>query len=46
MGQILHWGLLQGREPMGAETSVNNELAEVGGFSEGDKRGFGKEVLS
>ena len=45
MGQFLHRGLLQGREPVGAETHINNELAEVGGFSEGDKQGFGKKVL-
>ena len=38
MGQVLHRGLLQGREPMGfgrsvgAETSVYNELAEIGFF--------------
>ena len=32
MGQVLHWGLLQGREPVGMEeTCVHNELAEVGG---------------
>ena len=29
---------------MGAETRVN-ELAKVGGFSEGDREGFGEEVL-
>ena len=46
MGQILHQGLLQGQEPVGAETCINNELLEVGGFSEGDRRGFGKKVLS
>ena len=32
MEQVLHRGLLQGREPVGEETSVHNELAEVGGF--------------
>ena len=38
MGQVLHWGLLQDQEPvgggrpMGAETCVNNNLAEVGSF--------------
>ena len=39
MGQVLHRGILQGREPVGAETCVDNELAEVGGFrkvTEGD----------
>ena len=30
---------------MRTETHVNNELAEVGGFSEGDRQGFGKEIL-
>ena len=40
MGQVL-----QGQEPVGAETCVNNELAEVRGFSEGDRWGFGKKVL-
>ena len=45
MRHVLHQGLLQSREPVEAETRVNNELAEVGGFSEGDKGGFGKKVL-
>ena len=45
MGQVLYRGLLQGQEPVGAETRVNNELEEVGEFSEGDRGGFGKEVL-
>ena len=31
MGQILHRGLLQGREPVGAEICVHNELVEDGG---------------
>ena len=39
MGQILHQGLLQGWEPVGAETHVDNELAKVRGFSEGNRRG-------
>ena len=39
MGQVLHRGLLQGWEPIRAET-VNNELAEVGGKLAED----GKEV--
>ena len=30
---------------IGVETSVDNELAKVKGFSEGDRRGFGKMVL-
>ena len=45
MGQVLHRGLLQGQEPVGVETSVNNELAKVRGFSEGNRRGFGEKVL-
>ena len=45
MGQVLHWGLLLGQEPVGVETSVHNRLVEVGGFFEDDKGGFGKEVL-
>ena len=40
MGQVLHRGLLQGREPVGAATRVNNELAEVRRFSEGDRQGL------
>ena len=34
MGQVLHRGLLQGWEPVGAETHDNNELVEVECFSE------------
>ena len=34
---VLYWGLLQCREPVGAETRIDNELAEVGRFSEGDR---------
>ena len=30
MGQVLHRGILQGWEPVGAETRIDNELAEVG----------------
>ena len=45
MGQVLHRGILQGHEPVGAEIHVDNELAEVRGFSEGDRQGFGKKVL-
>ena len=41
MGQVLH----RGREPVGTETGVDNELAKVTGFSEGDRRGFSKKVL-
>ena len=45
MGQVLHRGLLQDWEPVGVETRVDNELVKVRGFSEGDRRGFGKKVL-
>ena len=30
---------------MRVETHDNNELAEVGRFSEGDKEGFGEKIL-
>ena len=30
---------------MEMETSVNNELAEVGGYLESDRGGFGEEIL-
>ena len=41
MRQVLHRGLLQGQEPVGAETNVHNELVEVGGRGvlEGDREG-------
>ena len=45
MGQVLHWGLLQDWEPVGAETHVSSELATVRGFSESDRWGFGKKIL-
>ena len=51
MGQVLHWGRLQGLgasgggSTVGTETGVDNELAKVRGFSEGDRRRFGKKVL-
>ena len=44
-GEVLTSGLWQGQEPVGAETHVDNELAEVRGFLEGDRRGFGKKIL-
>ena len=31
-GVVLHRGLLQGQEPVGAETHVDNELAKARGF--------------
>ena len=45
MGQVLHQGLLQGWELVGAETCIDNELVGVGRFLEGDRGGFGKKVL-
>ena len=51
MRQILHRGVLQGREPVGdgssvgAEACVENELAGVRGFSESDRGGSGKKTL-
>ena len=42
MGQVLHWGLSLGWELVGVETSINKK---VGWFSEGDRGGFGKDVL-
>ena len=44
-GAGLTSGLLQGWEPVGVETRVNNELAKVREFTEGDRRRFGKKVL-
>ena len=34
-----------GGSTVGMKTRVDNELAKVRGFSEGDRRGFGKKVL-
>ena len=51
MGQVLHRGWLQGREPVGvaglwgAEGCVHKKLAEVRGFVESDRGGFDEEVL-
>ena len=51
MGQVLHQGRLQGRETVGVAVlwgqrlGVDNELAKVRRFSEGDRRGFGEKVL-
>ena len=48
-GTSLALGLLQGWEltgrTMGAETSVNNELTEVGRFLESTRGRFGEEIL-
>ena len=43
-GSIARSGACEGGTSVGAETHVN-ELAEVRGFLEGDRRGFGKKVL-
>ena len=51
MGQVLHWDLLQGREPvgggriMGTVAGVHNKLAEVRGFAESDTGEFVEEIL-
>ena len=34
-----------GGSTVGTETRVDNELAKVRGFSEGEGRGFGKKIL-
>ena len=44
-GSIARSGACGGGSSEGAETRVGNELAEVGGFSEGDRGEFGKKVL-
>ena len=36
-GSIARSGVSEGGSTMGAETCVNNELAKVRGFSEGDR---------
>ena len=38
-------GASRGGSTVGTETGVNNELAKVRRFSEGDRRVFGKKVL-
>ena len=44
-GSIARSGASGGGSTLGMEAGVDNELAKVRGFSEGDRRGFGKEVL-
>ena len=44
-GSIARSGACGGGSTMGTETGVNNELAKVRGFLEGDRRGFGTKVL-
>ena len=41
-GSIARSGASVGGSTVGMETGVNNELAKVRGFSEGDRRGFGE----
>ena len=45
LGSIARSGASGGGSTVGAETRVNNELAKVRGFSEGDRWGFGNKVL-
>ena len=44
-GSIARSGASGGGSAVGAETRVDNELAKVRWFSEGDRWGFGKKVL-
>ena len=45
LGSIANSEACGGGSSMGVETRVDNELAEVRGFWEGDRRWFGKKVL-
>ena len=44
-GSIARSGASGSGSTVGTETGVDNQLAKVKGFSEGDRRGFGKKVL-
>ena len=44
-GSIARTGASGGGSTVGMETGVDNELAKVRGFSEGDRQGFSKKVL-
>ena len=44
LGSIAGSGTSGGGMTMGTETRVNNELAEVVGFSENDRGRFGEEI--
>ena len=44
-GSIARSGASGGGSTVGTETGVDNELAKVRGFSEGDRQGFGEKVL-
>ena len=42
---IARSGACGGGRSVGAETHINNEVAELGGFPEHDRVGFGKKIL-
>ena len=42
---IAKLGACGGGSSVGAKTRIDNELAEVGWLSEGDRGGFGKKIL-
>ena len=44
-GSIARLGASGGGSTVGTETGVDNELAKIRGFAEGDRRGFSKKVL-
>ena len=44
-GLIARSGASGGGSTMWTKTGVDNELAKLRGFSEGDRRGFSKKVL-
>ena len=44
-GSITGPGACEDGRPVEVETRIQNELTEFGGFLEGDRGGFGKEVL-
>ena len=44
-GSIARLGASGGGSTVGMETGVDNDLAKVTGFAEGDRRGFSKKVL-
>ena len=45
IGSIARSGASEGGSTVGAETLVNNELAEVRRFLEGDRQGSGTKVM-
>ena len=44
-GSVVGLGASGGGSTVGMETGVDNELAKVRGFLEGDRQGFSKKVL-